>query len=204
MFVALDVDRTLLKKNISFLFGKELFRQKQISFFQGMLAGLVWLCFYVGLFSQETVHRFLFSLIFRGKEKRKIQKLFHIFFSQQKEHLVRHALLATIQSCKDVSIALFSSSPDFIVEEIGSVLHIPEAYGSCYCVDKENCFSSLGTIMTGMNKAAVVQQRRRPIAVYTDSAEDIPLLEIADIPVVVSPDHRLLAYAQKKGWKIVF
>ena len=203
MFVVLDVDHTLLKENISFLFGKELFRDKQISFFQGVSAGLVWIFFRLGILSQEKLHSLLFRLIFRGKDKAFLQEHFRRFFALHQDSLVRHVLLEKIRATFGTHIALFSSSPDFIIEEVGKALGIEETHGSQYLVNRFGHFSSLGMIMTGVNKAALVRLRQRPFAVYTDSADDIPLLEIADLPVAVCPDRQLFSFAQKKGWDII-
>lgn len=41
------------------------------------------------------------------------------------------------------------------------------------------------------------------ITFYTDSINDIDLLEAVDIPIAVNPDEKLCAYAEAKNWKIV-
>lgn len=38
---------------------------------------------------------------------------------------------------------------------------------------------------------------------YSDSHNDLPLLEIVDHPVVVDPDDKLRAVAKEKGWEII-
>jgi HAD superfamily hydrolase (TIGR01490 family) len=38
---------------------------------------------------------------------------------------------------------------------------------------------------------------------YSDSHNDLPMLEIVGIPVVVNPDSRLAAVAYKRGWPVV-
>lgn len=38
---------------------------------------------------------------------------------------------------------------------------------------------------------------------YSDSRNDIPLLEVVDHPVVVNPDPTLTAIAQERGWPII-
>ncbi|HEY4223650.1 MAG TPA: haloacid dehalogenase-like hydrolase, partial [Myxococcota bacterium] len=35
---------------------------------------------------------------------------------------------------------------------------------------------------------------------YTDSASDLPMLEVVGHPVVVSPDQRLRRVAKRRGW----
>ncbi|WP_425559227.1 HAD family hydrolase [Kistimonas scapharcae] len=38
---------------------------------------------------------------------------------------------------------------------------------------------------------------------YSDSFNDIPLLETATFPVATNPDSTLLDMAEKRGWKII-
>jgi len=38
---------------------------------------------------------------------------------------------------------------------------------------------------------------------YSDSINDLPLLELVDTPVAVTPDDKLRAHAQKLNWQIV-
>ena len=41
------------------------------------------------------------------------------------------------------------------------------------------------------------------MSVYSDSHNDLPLLEAADRPVAVDPDDRLRAHAQRRSWPII-
>jgi phosphoserine phosphatase len=38
---------------------------------------------------------------------------------------------------------------------------------------------------------------------YSDSINDLPLLEKADTPVATNPDERLQAIATQRGWRIL-
>ena len=38
---------------------------------------------------------------------------------------------------------------------------------------------------------------------YSDSHNDLPLLELVDNPVAVDPDDRLRAHAIEKGWPVI-
>ena len=38
---------------------------------------------------------------------------------------------------------------------------------------------------------------------YSDSMNDVPLLEKVEHPVATNPDARLRALAQQKGWRIL-
>ena len=207
MLIILDVDKTLLTKNISFLFGRELRRRNILSFSQTCRAVLSYGLYQMHLISQEKLHTLLFTHLFFGISKESLQKLFRVFFAERQGALVRLKLLDSLRSQADATLMLFSSSPDWIVEEVGRALSIPLTVGSEYRVDSKGHFCELGMVMTGKNKAvraiAELQKNPMPLAVYTDSADDIPLMNIANFPVAVYPDRRLFRYAQKKGWAII-
>ena len=38
---------------------------------------------------------------------------------------------------------------------------------------------------------------------YSDSHNDLPLLELVDYPVAVDPDEKLLSRAQERGWPVI-
>lgn len=208
MLCILDVDKTLLRGNISFLFGKELRKERFFSLFQVLYALIGYGLHYCSILSQEKLHRLLFRALFLGESKEKLQMLFRKFFAQEREKLVREELLQKVCSKTESTLLLLSSSPDWIVEEVGRALSISLTKGSEYLIDSNGNFSALGSVMTGENKARFALEeaakRKEPFEVYTDSVDDIPLLEAADIPIVVSPDRALFRYAQKKGWNIIY
>ena len=51
----------------------------------------------------------------------------------------------------------------------------------------------------------LTQQKVTPtqMTFYSDSINDLPLLEYADQPVAVDPDDRLQAHARQQGWSII-
>ncbi|HZP12327.1 MAG TPA: HAD family hydrolase [Nevskiaceae bacterium] len=52
-------------------------------------------------------------------------------------------------------------------------------------------------------KAWQGDRRYSGMSVYSDSHNDLPLLEAADQPVAVDPDDRLRAHAQSRSWPII-
>ena len=41
------------------------------------------------------------------------------------------------------------------------------------------------------------------ITFYSDSYNDVPLMEKSAVPVATNPDERLRALAQERGWRIL-
>jgi phosphoserine phosphatase len=48
-----------------------------------------------------------------------------------------------------------------------------------------------------------LERRAVHITFYSDSINDLPLLEQADHPVATNPDERLRALALERGWRIL-
>lgn len=67
----------------------------------------------------------------------------------------------------------------------------------------------LGPILHGAEKAEAMRQLARDKGIrlsqcwaYSDSYNDVPLLEAVGHPVAINPDARLRAYAKRRGWQV--
>lgn len=67
----------------------------------------------------------------------------------------------------------------------------------------------IGAILHGAEKAEAMKQlaRQKNIRLedswaYSDSFNDVPLLEVVGHPVAINPDARLRAYAKERGWQV--
>ena len=113
---------------------------------------------------------------------------------------------------KDFSrILLLSSSPNFLVGAIAKRLHIENWHGTEYAVDKESLFCNISKIIEGQEKlrlARLFAEKRsippQAIAAYSDSDDDLPLLNWAGTPFAVRPNKALLKAAIKNGWKVIY
>jgi HAD superfamily hydrolase (TIGR01490 family) len=48
-----------------------------------------------------------------------------------------------------------------------------------------------------------LQRERLQVTFYSDSTNDLPLMDNADHPVATNPDDRLRALAQERGWRVL-
>lgn len=208
-YIAVDVDGTLTHSNVSFAFGRFLYRKGIVSFFQVFLPALFYAIHVIGWISVECLHRSIFNILFFGRSKEQTDEAVDEFLAVHGSELIRQSIKNEITSLrkKGDRVALLSSSPDFLVSKVAHLLAIEEWVATEYEVDEKGNFSSIGRIVTGKVKAqiakAVKSKEGLAITAMTDSMLDVPLLEEADEVVAVFPDRKLRQYAKIRGWRIV-
>jgi HAD superfamily phosphoserine phosphatase-like hydrolase len=162
VYVAVDVDGTLARSNVSFLFGKYLYKKKVISLFSAVwMAGLYFL-HRVGLLSLKKLHTKIFFSLFKGKSSSFFKSHAKDFFSSY-TNLFRMNVLDDVQRRKKTGekVVLLSASPDFLVRIIAEILSLQEWYGTEYLVDEQGNFSEVRRILTGEEKAILVKKATR-------------------------------------------
>jgi HAD superfamily phosphoserine phosphatase-like hydrolase len=208
-YVAVDVDGTLTHSNVSFAFGRFLYRNGVISFFQAVMPALYYWAQVLGCISVECLHRRIFKTLFYGRSGEYIERIADEFLHLSSTHLIRRQIQKELFALRrdGAHLALLSSSPDFLVKKVASLLDIEEWHATEYIVDDRGRFSGVGRVVTGTVKAEIVREVRRRqgsfIIAMSDSILDLPLLEAADEAVAVFPDRRLSRCARHRGWRVV-
>jgi HAD superfamily phosphoserine phosphatase-like hydrolase len=109
------------------------------------------------------------------------------------------------------TIAVVTATHDFLVEGIvASFGDIPIVASRCEVADGRFTGRLAGAPCFGAAKPACVRdwlhatgrawEAFEVVRFYSDSVNDLPLLEAATEPVVVDPDPRLAAIAAERGW----
>lgn len=109
-------------------------------------------------------------------------------------------------------VAIVSASTPYAVKPIASALDLGEAYIATELEVSEGRFT--GRLVEpacygpGKVERALVYATRHGIDLrksyfYTDSASDLPLLEVVGHPVAVNPNRKLRKIALTRGWPIV-
>lgn len=120
------------------------------------------------------------------------------------------ALIAEHQARGDTCL-IITATNTFITRPIAEALGIPEMLGSePEIVDGRYTGRVSGTPCFQEGKITRLEQwlRGRDIDLagstfYSDSHNDLPLMQRVDHPVAVDPDPTLRAEAEKRGWKII-
>ena len=112
---------------------------------------------------------------------------------------------------KGYFLLAISHSPKFIVDGFGYEAGFDKTYGLFYITGPSDRFT--GEIEDKdliLNKAAVLQRAVRKenltlegAVVVGDTESDIPMLEMAAMPIAFNPNQKLYTHAKRRGWKIV-
>ena len=208
-----DLDNTLIGGDSDFLWGEFIgeegivdanaYRKKNEYFYQqydlGALDIYAWLEFCL-----EPLTRYSMT---------ELQELHHRFMIQKIEPI----LLDKAQNCvnrhkeRGDTVLVITASTSFvtapIVKKYG-INHLlatePEIKDGCYTggVSGTPCFQS-GKIDKLMPWLKENKETLSGSTFYSDSHNDLPLLELVDNPVAVNGDKILTQIAQKKGWKVL-
>lgn len=107
---------------------------------------------------------------------------------------------------------LVTATPTVLAEVIVEGIGVTGALGTGVEISDDGRFTGeiLGDLMHGPEKARVAiafaAERGADLAdciAYSDSANDIPLLEAVGTAIAVNPDKRLAAHAALRGWDVI-
>lgn len=156
---------------------------------------------------QRFVHRWVLSKL----PSKKILTLIPEFIKSVVYPNLRKKLMEHIEHAraKGHEIALLSSSPDFIVNEIAKALKINLILASSYPISQTGYFSADIQVIRGYNKASWIERflEKDPsfnfVYAYSDALEDLPMLLKADIKYAVYPEQSLHLISLEKGWQLI-
>ena len=108
------------------------------------------------------------------------------------------------------TLVIITATNSFITRPIATQLGIdhliatePKIIDDKYTTEIEGtpCFQS-GKVIRLNEWLKTNNESMKGSSFYSDSINDLPLLEIVDLPIVVDPDERLLEVATKREWEI--
>ena len=106
-------------------------------------------------------------------------------------------------------VCIVSSSPEEIVEPLARMLRVDRYIATRPTVVDGKYTGELDFYAYGPHKAEAIEELAREQGLslegsfaYSDSATDLPMLEVVGNPVVVNPDKGLRRIATEKGWSI--
>ena len=118
--------------------------------------------------------------------------------------------LIAAHRAKGDRIWLVSSAPEEIVEPLAAMLGVDGAIASRAAIDDEGRYTGkIEFYAQGEGKAAAIRELAAShhldlegSSAYSDSATDLPMLELVGHPVAVNPDRGLAREAKQRGWEI--
>jgi HAD superfamily phosphoserine phosphatase-like hydrolase len=209
---AFDLDHTLLNANSSFRFGfflykNHFFKLKDLMKCLTFYARHKWF----GL-SIEELHHKSFGALFRGKSFELVRSFVDEFLEQQLQQMTNPSIFLHLENAKKNGhhCAILSSAPDFLVRPIAKKWGIHLWYATSYQTDLRGNFTKIAYVMEGeekaktlLNLAHLLEVDPSSITVYSDSALDLPLLNIAGKAIGVFPDRKLRKVCYANHWEIL-
>ncbi len=206
-----DVDKTLLAVNSATLWVRRELRQGNITRLQAMRAG-IWLGLYHLGFARMDAVLVEAVRALRGRRERDVIDRTMAFFEEEVRATVQPAARAAVERHRAAGdlIFLLTSSSNYLCAPLGDELKIDGFLANRFDVEGgvftgepvwPLCFGP-GKVAHARVVADKVRVALSDCAFYTDSASDLPMLEVVGRPVAVDPDPRLARIARRRGWPI--
>jgi HAD superfamily hydrolase (TIGR01490 family) len=211
-----DLDKTLLPGSSLFPLAREAYRQRYFDLGDiGRLAFDQVRYRIVGTEADAPMERARGALLGAVKGRR-IEDVAELGRSVAREELLPRLYPQAVElmqrhkrAGREVYIA--SSSPEDYIALLAEELDVDGVLGTqARVVDGRYTGDLDGPMVHGPEKAARVAalSKEREIDLsrsfaYSDSVNDLPLLELVGNPVAMNPDHRLLAIARRRGYQVL-
>lgn len=206
-----DMDRTVLLVDSGERWVKFQRRRNEISRLQ-MLRALSWVVRYkLALLDLESLAQKLIGGM-KGKAEADIMKRCEAWYRDEIESTIAPAARLAIAEHRKQGerVVLLTSSTPWVADLVGRTLELDDVLCSRLEVidgrftgqiERPLCFGP-GKVTHAERWAQAAGISLADCAFYTDSYNDLPVLERVGRPIVVNPDERLRRLAKKQGWPI--
>jgi HAD superfamily hydrolase (TIGR01490 family) len=209
-----DLDKTVIAKASMVAFGRPLYRAGMIS--RWLVVRALWsqLLFEHRGADEERMRKFRESAlrVTRGWDQARISAIVRDTLTDVIDPIVYDEALDLIREHQDEGrrVYLVSASPEEIVLPLARYLGVDEAIASRAQLDEagrytgEVEFYSYGPFKAEAIRSAAIAEGIDLDAsyAYSDSATDLPMLEVVGHPVAVNPDRELARIAAERGWEV--
>lgn len=207
-----DLDGCLTKANCSFSFAIFQYKKRLLSLPKLSLCYLLAFLFKIGLTSVARIHQIVFKMMIYKKSRAFLDEQARLFVKEKLAGLIYPPAYSALQKALDKGefVAIFSSSPDFIVKAVAENLKVCDSVGTTYDFDSQEHYASIKRIVDGKIKADLsceildkYQLPRSKFTAYSDSILDLELLQAAHVPIAVKPEKELREVAKGNNWSVI-
>jgi HAD superfamily hydrolase (TIGR01490 family) len=208
-----DLDKTVIAKASMVAFGGPFYRQGLIS--RRLLArALYGQLVYMHLGADEAkVDRMRESVLAltKGWDQAHVSTIVREALTDVVEPIIYDEALELIDAHRAAGQRVFiiSASPEEIVLPLGEFLGADEVIASRAKIEDGRYTGEMEFYAYGPHKAAAMRRVAAEQGIdltrsyaYSDSATDIPMLEVVGHPVAVNPDRELLKVAREHEWEV--
>ena len=209
-FIIFDLDDTLLcgdceREWINFLFSKGLLKDPET------ILNKFDLEYRKGVMNFVEYSRFIQKPI-KGLSKEKVNIFIDEFIQKKIENLTDSLTKELLDEAKSANKVLIASgSHDFLVKRIANFFGINSSIGTPVEI-KDDIFSGelSGEPTFAKGKVRAVEkwcsqnnQKIKESTFYSDSINDLPMLEACGLPIVVDPDEKLKKISEERAYRII-
>ena len=209
-FIIFDLDDTLLcgdceREWINFLFSKGLLKDPET------ILNKFDLEYRKGVMNFVEYSRFIQKPI-KGLSKEKVNIFIDEFIQKKIENLTDNLTKELLDEAKSANKVLIASgSHDFLVRRIANFFGINSSIGTPVEI-KDDIFSGelSGEPTFAKGKVRAVEkwcsqnnQKIKESTFYSDSINDLPMLEACGLPIVVDPDEKLKKISEERAYRII-
>jgi HAD superfamily hydrolase (TIGR01490 family) len=208
-----DLDKTVIAKASMVAFGGPFYRQGLISrrlLARALYGQLVYMHLGADEAKLDRMRESVLALT-KGWDRAHVSSIVREALSEVVEPIIYSEALELIDEHRNAGRRVFiiSASPEELVVPLGEFLGADEVIASRARVDEGRYTGEMEFYAYGPHKAVAMQRVAEEQGVdltrsyaYSDSATDIPMLEIVGHPVAVNPDRELLKVAREREWEV--
>ena len=210
-----DLDKTVIAKASIVAFGRPLRREGLITrrtIVRAVTQQLIFLQFGADEQRLAKVRDSMLALT-KGWDREQVASIVRETLIDTIEPLIYAEALEVLESHRQDGdrIYIVSAAPEEIVTPLAELLGVDGSLASRANLDEHNRYTgTMEFYCYGPNKAIAINELAERTGIdlarssaYSDSATDIPMLEIVGHPYAVNPDKQLALEAGERGWEIL-
>ncbi len=207
-----DVDHTLIRQSTGRCFLKEALKHHIITIPQIMNFPIKYLLYKLSLLNPDFIKVEVRKL--KGIKLEFLQELSIQSFNRQMKAQIYTDAIKLVDKLKKEGhrVIAATSSVDFLIEPVLELIGITEFISSrLEIIDGITTGELDGEPAFGDSKKKAVESyfksenlSFKDAVFYSDSYNDLPLLNLCDIAIPVNPDKKLLKLAKSRGWECLF
>jgi HAD superfamily hydrolase (TIGR01490 family) len=209
-----DLDKTVIAKASLIAFSRPFYREGLVTrrlLARGLWSQLMFMRFGAGASALERLRQRALALT-TGWEQERVKRVVAETLQQVVTPITYKEAVDLIEEHKEAGrrVYIVSAAPEEIVEPLARFLGAEGAIASQAVVSAGRYTGQLLRYAYGPQKAATIRQLAERDGLdlnasyaYSDSATDLPMLEIVGHPVAVNPDRALRRIAQMRGWPVL-
>ena len=210
-----DLDKTVIAKASIVAFGRPLRREGLITrrtIVRAVTQQLIFLQFGADEQRLAKVRDSMLALT-KGWDREQVASIVRETLIDTIEPLIYAEALEVMESHRQAGDRIYtvSAAPEEIVTPLAELLGVDGSLASRANLDEHNRYTgTMEFYCYGPNKAIAINELAERTGIdlarssaYSDSATDIPMLEIVGHPYAVNPDKQLALEAGERGWEIL-